>query len=448
VFADFIDNSGGVNASDREVNLKIVLGIAEQKSEIDRDERNRIIDSVSDDVVESILYDNFLQAQIISQEATSSARHIEAYMDLMDRLEREGILDRELEFLPSNEEMAQRSREGLPMASPEIAVLLAYAKRSLTDHILLSALPDDPHFEADLFGYFPSAVVEQFADEIRDFPLRRELIATIVANQILNSQGSTFYSRMRTITGASAAMIVRAYRVARVVTGAQERWADIEALAGEIDPVVSNRMLQDVDDLVSYVARWYLIRRNGRSIDEEIAGAAEDLAALSKGFPLVRSDEWRGPYEAVAAELEALGVPPELAVRHAYQRALRRGPDIVDIAHKFGRDALDIAELYSGASHRFRIGWLERQVRNLPGSTAFDRLAIEAVRDDLQSLRRDVVSRVLEESDGSIDEFIASHDRLKPRLDRWYGWLTRDGIEDVSSAMIATRRLHQLLVGQ
>jgi glutamate dehydrogenase len=448
VFADFIDNSGGVNASDREVNLKIVLGIAEQHGRIDRAERNRIIGSVSDDVVESILYDNFLQAQIISQERRSSDRTTEAYIDLMDRLEREGILNRELEFLPSNEEMVQRSREGKPMASPEIAVLLAYAKRSLTDHILASSLPDDPHFESDLFAYFPPAIVEQFAEEILVFPLRRELIATMVANQVLNSQGSTFYSRMRTVTGASSAMIVRAYRVARAVTGAQQRWADIESLDGQIDPAISNRMMQDVDDLVSYVARWYLVHPNGRSIDEEIDGAAEDLAALSDGFPLVPSDEWREPYEAVAAELEAAGVPSELAVRHAYQRALRRGPDIVDIGHAFDRDALDVAELYSDASHRFRIGWLERQVRRLPGTSAFDRLAIEAVRDDLQSLRRDVVSRILEETDGSIDEFIATHDRLKPRLDRWYRWLTRDGIEDVSSAMIATRRLHQLLVGQ
>jgi len=448
VFADFIDNVGGVHASDREVNLKILMGIAGSRGKIDRAGRDNMIESVSEDVVESILYDNFLLAQIISQEATTSHRRIEAYMDLMDRLEREGILDREIEFLPSSEELAQRSREGKPMASPEIAVLLAYAKRSLTDLIEQSMLPDDPHFESDLLGYFPPAVSERFADEIMVHPLRRELISTIVANQVLNSQGSTFYSRMRTVTGASAAMIVRAYRVARAVTAATDRWADIEALAGKVNPAVANRMMQDVDDLVSYVARWYLIRPNGRSIDEEIQLAAQDFRALSDGFPSMPSSEWRRPYEATASELEAAGVPSELAVRHAYQRALRRGPDIVDIAHRFDRDVLDIAELYSDASHVFRIGWLERQVTRLPGATAFDRLAIEAVRDDLQGLRRDVVSRVLEDSNGSIDAFILSSDRLEPRIDRWHAWLTRDGVEDVSSALIATRRLHQLLVGR
>jgi glutamate dehydrogenase len=205
--------------------------------------------------------------------------------------------------------------------------------------------------------------------------------------------------------------------------------------------------MQDVDDLVSYVARWYLIRPNGRSIDVEIESAVDDFAALSDGFATTPSQEWRKPYEAVAAELEAVGIPHDLAARHAYQRALRRGPDIVDVAHVYDRDVLDIATLYSDASHTFRIGWLERQVRRLPGTTSFDRLAIEAVRDDLQGLRREVVCRVLEESDGSIAAFIESNERLKPRLDRWYAWLTRDGVEDVSGAMIATRRLHQLLVG-
>jgi glutamate dehydrogenase len=437
-----------VHASDREVNLKILMGIAVAKGRIDRSERDRIIASVSDDVVDSIVYDNFLQAQIISQECRSSHRMIEAYVDLLDRLEREGILDRELEFLPSSEDMAQRSREGKPMAGPEIAVLLAYAKRSLTEHILPSDLPGDPHFESDLLGYFPASIAERFPDEIQAHPLRRELISTIVANQVLNSEGSTFYSRMRTVTGASAAMIVHAYRVARAVTAAQERWADVEALASQLDPAVANRMMQDVDDLVFYVARWYLIRPNGRSIDEEIERAADDFAALSDGFPSVPPVAWHEPYEAVISELEAAGVPHDLAVRHAYQRALRRGPDIVEIARRFECDVLDVASLYSEASHVFRIGWLERQVRRLPGATAFDRLAIEAVRDDLQGLRRDVVSRVLEESDGSIDGFILSSERLEPRIDRWYAWLTRDGIEDVSAAMIATRRLHQLLVGK
>jgi glutamate dehydrogenase len=447
VFTDFIDNSGGVHASDREVNLKILLGMAESSGKIDRPERDRLIESVSGDVVDAILYDNFLQAQIISQRSATSARFIEAYSDLMDRLERDGILNREIEFLPSSEEMQQRAREAAGMARPELAVLLAYAKRSLTDLLLASALPDDPHFEADLFGYFPPAIVEQFPDEIRQHPLRRELISTILANQVLNSQGSTYYSRMRTLTGASAAAIVRAYRIARLVTDAQQRWADIEGLNGYVDAATARAMLKDVDGLVTRVSRWYLNNPSGLTIDEVVARDRDDFATLSNDLAKIRSDSWRAPYEAVIAEFVAKGVPAELASRHAYQRALRRGPDIVSLAHDSNRPVAEMAALYTKSSNVLRIGWLERQIRLLPGSTTFDRLAIESLTDDLLELRHDIVAAVLEEADGSIDGYLEIHDRAMPRLERWYLWLAREGILDVAAGVIAVRRLRQLLLG-
>ena len=446
VFADFVDNSGGVHASDREVNIKILLRMAEEAGEITRAERDEIIESVSGDVVEAILYDNFLQAQIISQEQATSPRMVEAYSDLMDRLEREGLLDRDIEFLPHLEEMAQRGREGRGMARPEIAVLLSYAKMSLTEHLRVSDLPDDPHFVEDLLAYFPPSIVERFRHHIVAHPLRRELISTIVANQVLNSQGSTYYSRLRTVSGASAAMIVRAYRMARAVTHAADRWHDVEALATDIPPETSRLMLQDIDRLVAIVSRWYLRNPTGRTIDEEIEATAGDFARLAEEFPSLGLPEWRATYDRVAAELVDQGVPEDLAIRHAYQRALRRGPDIVDLAHRFDRDILTVAEISAQVSQQFRIGWLERQIRLLPGTTAFDRLAIEALRDDLQQLRRDVVTSVLEGSDGSFDRFIETHDRVGPRVERWYRWLSRDGILDVSGGMVASRRLRQILL--
>ncbi len=446
VFADFIDNSGGVNASDREVNLKILLNMAEEAGEITREERDRIIEEVSDEIVDKILYDNFLQAQIIAQEAASSSWLIESYSDLMDRLEREGLLDREIEFLPGPEDMAQRSREGMGMTRPELAVLLSYAKMSLTEHLRVSRLPDDPHLVDDLLGYFPEPIVARFRHHILEHPLRRELISTIVANQVLNSQGSTFYSRMRSLTGASAAMIVRAYRIARTVTNASERWSAVEELGSDIGPETTREMLYDIDRLVTLVSRWYLIRPSERSIDEEIDIAADDFSVLASGIADIDDPEWHMPYERAARDLVDKGVPAELATRHAYQRALRRGPDIVDLAHIFGRDVLDVAALYNRASSRLYIGWLERQIRAIPIASAFDRLAVESLREDLQWLRRDVVSNILEECDGSIDAFLAAHERTEPRISRWHRWISRDGIEDVSTGLIAARRLRHILI--
>ena len=439
MFADFIDNSGGVHASDREVNLKILLRMAEEHGDIDRAERDEIIESVSDDVVKSILYDNFLQAQILSQEAETSALSIESYSDLMDRLEREGLLDRTIEFLPGVEDMAQRAREGIGMARPEIAVLLSYAKMSLTD---------DPHFVTDLLRYFPPSISERFEPYILQHPLRRELISTIVANQVLNSQGSTYYSRMRSLSGASAATIVRAYRIARNVTSAYKRWDDIESLGSSITPETTRLMLRDVDRLVTLVARWYLMRPSERSIDEEISIATSDFDQLSKELPHLDLPGWHTPYERVADELVAQGVPQDLATRHAYQRALRRAPDIIELSQENNKDILEVAKLYNEASHSLYIGWLERQIRLLPGATAFERLAIESLREDLLTLRRDVASAILSTANGSINTYLEQRDRLPSRIERWHQWIVRDGVNDVSAGLIASRRLRQLLLDE
>jgi glutamate dehydrogenase len=449
VFADFIDNSGGVHASDREVNLKILLGIAQRTGTITRDERDEIIESVSDDVVAAILYDNFLQAQILSQEAAASSYKIEQYGDLMDRLERADLLDREIEFLPSVEEMLQRGREGAGMTRPEIAVLLAYSKRHLTDLLVNSDLPDDPHFETDLMQYFPPTAAERFSQEIRQHPLRRELISTIVANQALNALGSTFYARMRTLTGEPAARIVRAFRAARGITSATQRWRAVEELAAVLKPDVYRELMRDIDRLVSVVTRWYLNRPvTPSTIDEEIALSKGHFDALVTGMPTLGTPEWRASYEAVAQSMVTQGVPEDVANRHAFQRALRRAPDIIDLALKHGRNAIEVAEIYTTVSEEFRIDWLERQIRDLPATTTFERLASESLRDDLQQMRRDVVAMILEESEGSLDTHYERFPRMIPRRDRLFSWLERDGVPDVSSGLVAVRRLTQIAQGR
>lgn len=449
IFADFIDNVGGVHASDREVNLKILLGISERAGTITRDERDTIIESVSDDVVAAILYDNFLQAQILSQEAAASSYKIEQYGDLMDRLERAELLDREIEFLPSAEEMLQRGREGAGMTRPELAVLLAYSKRQLTDLLVESDLPDDPHFEADLMAYFPAAVSERFGDEIRQHPLRRELISTIVANQVLNALGSTFYARMRTLTGEPAARIVRAFRAARAITSAPDRWRAVEELAAVLEPDVYRELMRDTDRLVSVVTRWYLNRpATPSTIDDEIALSKEHFDALVVGMPRLGTPEWRASYDAAADSMMARGVPEDVAKRHAYQRALRRAPDIIDLALQHGRDAIDVAEIYTRVSEEFRVDWLERQIRDLPGATTFERLAAESLRDDLQQMRRHVVAMILDESEGSLDTHYERFPRMVPRRERLFSWLERDGVADVSSGLVAVRRLAQIAQGR
>ena len=164
-------------------------------------------------------------------------------------------------------------------------------------------------------------------------------------------------------------------------------------------------------------------------------------------MPNLDPPEWREPAEASAAHMVENGVPPEIAKRHGFQRSLRRGPDIIELAHEHSRDVLAVAAIYTRVSYEFKVDWLERQIRNLPGLTTFERLAGESLRDDLQQMRRQIVAMVLEETEGSLDAHYARFPRLQPRRSRLFHWLERDGVEDISAGMVAVRRLTQIALG-
>ena len=278
---DFVDNSGGVDCSDREVNLKILLRLARERGELDEDARLRLIAHVASDVTQRVIYDNFLQAQILSQEVHEAKARLEAYEDLMVMLETDGGLDRALEHLPTSEEMAERTRKGLGLSRPELAVLLAYTKRQLRDALLASELPDWKGFGSDLLHYFPDWVVEQYGHVIPEHQLRREIIATAVANQVVNSQGITFVNRLMTQSGADAADVVRAYRIARELTAAEDRWRAVEDLDGKIDAALRSELLRGVDSLVEDIARWHLGRTLPGTMRAVINQAREPFGKLA-----------------------------------------------------------------------------------------------------------------------------------------------------------------------
>ena len=237
--------------------------------------------------------------------------------------------------------------------------------------------------------------------------------------------------------------------MAREITGAAERWAGIEGLVGVIAPEIGHEMLRDVDRLVSTVTRWYLNRPvTPTTIDEEIDLSRGDFASLSEGMSGLDPAGWREPAEASASHMVANGVPEDIAKRHGFQHSLRRGPDIIELAHQHSRDVMEVAAIYTRVSYEFKVDWLERQIRNLPGTTTFERLAAESLRDDLQQMRRHVVAMVLEETEGSLDAHYARFPRLVPRRDRLFHWLDRDGVEDISAGMVAVRRLRQIALGR
>jgi glutamate dehydrogenase len=447
---DFIDNSAGVDTSDHEVNIKILLGLAVQRDELTMDQRNELLQSCAQDVVAHVLYDNYLQAQILSQEMEVSVQRTENYEDLMQQLELEGELERDVEFLPTSDEMMERRAAGRGMVRPELAVLLAYAKRSIAAALLGSDLPDSPYLFADLRDYFPAAVVERFGHLLEDHPLRRDLIATIAANDVVNAQGITFVSRMVSETGASPSDVVRAFRIARDVSGAVERWADIEALDGTIDPVIQNELLGGVDWLVETTSRWYLVRAAGQRLAEAVDEARDSFAELSDVIDQIGSDAWREEHEHLARRLVAEGVPAPIARRHAFQAELVHAPDIIAVAHSSGRSVLEVARGFFLLGERLEIDWLEQQLEAMPLGSRWQRWAQQSMEDDLLNIRRQLAETALAEFgplpvDEAVEKFLESRDGAFGRLQRFMRGLAVDGVNDIAPLTVALRQIRALV---
>jgi glutamate dehydrogenase len=446
---DFIDNSAGVDTSDHEVNLKILLGLAITRGQLTVDDRNALLAEIEEDVVRHVLYDNFLQAQILSQEAVLSAHHMEAYEDLMLSLESQDVLDRELEALPNAEEMAERRRSNRGMTRPELAVLLANAKQSLTNALLASSLPDSAYLETDLRGYFPPQVVERFGSLLNEHPLRRELIAMLVANDVVNSQGITFVSRLVTETGAEAADVTRAYRIARDVTGAVERWEEIEALVGSLEPALLDDLMAGVDRLVEATARWYLQHAPGQ-LGRAIEAHAGPFRTFGEAVTTVAPAGWRQERERAAWALMDRGVPEGVARGHVAQPFLVHGPNVAEVAKVTGRSIADVTSAFFLVGEAAYLDWLEARLSEVSATTRWHRWALQALEDDLRLLRRQVVEHVLAQGGGglpvdqAVAAFLAERSEVVTRLGRFMRGIALEEASDLAALTVAVRQVRSL----
>jgi glutamate dehydrogenase len=450
VYGDFIDNSGGVDCSDHEVNLKILLGLAEQRGELTRPERDELLRAVCDDVVAHVLYDSFLQAQILAEEVAVSRGRLFAYEDLMTALEADGLLDRGLEALPTAEELGERRRAERGLERPELAVLLAYAKRWLARSLLASDFCDDPWLERDLCGYFPAAVVERFGHLLTEHPLRRELVATLAANQVVNALGPTFVSQLAAERGAEPAEVVRAFRVARDVTGARQRWDAIECLPREVEHATSIELMQGVDRLVEAATRWYLVHAPPEDLEDAIARAEAPFARLVAVLPDIGSEPWRARRREAAETLVARGVPGEVAWAHALAPELQQAPDIIAIAEATDRPVESVGAAVHDLAMRLEVVWLLAALDRLPQPTRTARWATQAVREDCASALADLARAALAGVDATVsaeaalDAHLAARAPLVRRLAQVTQSLAVEGGGDLAGLMLAVRALRAL----
>ena len=344
----------------------------------------------------------------------------------------------------------ERTRAGRRMARPELAVLLAYAKQHLTDELVASDLPDATFFERLLMNYFPQPIVGRFGSLIPEHPLRRELAATIIANEMLNSQGVTFVSRLEVETGASAPEIVGAYRTARGVAGASARWRDVEDLAGAIDADVVNELLMGVDDLVEDLTRWFIAHPSTEAIQERIDRYEAGFEELAAGIGSMGPKRWQNRLERTAARMTRRGVPAAIANGHAYQAELVHAADIIDVASVRELPLVEVGQLFFRVGSVFHIDWLERQLEDLAVDTRWQRWAIIGLERELMALRRLIVERILRgatdvEPGAAFAAFVSASEGEIARMNRLMKALRRDGVSDSAAIVVAIRQLEQLV---
>jgi glutamate dehydrogenase len=451
---DAIDNSAGVDTSDHEVNIKIVLDQIVRDQELTRFERDEFLAAMTDEVADLVLLDNIEQNRALGIACVRAPTMLPAHRRLIQHLERRGELDRELEFLPTDRILDERAEEGRGLTSPELCVLLAYVKNGLSAHLLEIDLPEQPWFTRMLQQYFPSDLVRRYGERLQRHPLRKEIVVTSIVNEMVNRSGITFAFRAAELTGASAADVTAAYIVAREVFDHPSYWQAVQLLPATVPPTARTALHVEGRRLLDRAARWLLrSHRAGVDIAGDIERYGPCVQQLTPSLPsLIRGVE-RERLFARATALTGLGAPSDIALRAAALLDAFSFLDIADIAEERTELARAVAELYFTLSERFGIDNLLTRITELPQADRWQDAARSALRDDLYSALADLTRTVLAEgSEGAsrdpallIDAWAKDNVEAVARLEATLADLAETSAWDIGALSVALRVLRTLV---
>ncbi|KOG31845.1 NAD-glutamate dehydrogenase [Streptomyces resistomycificus] len=399
---DAIDNSAGVDTSDHEVNIKILLNGLVADGDMTVKQRNKLLAEMTDEVGHLVLRNNYAQNTAIANALAQSKDMLHAQQRYMRHLVREGRLDRALEFLPTDRQIRERLNTGQGLTSPETAVLLAYTKITVAEELLHTSLPDDPYLRGLLHTYFPAALRERFPERIEGHPLRREITTTVLVNDTVNTGGTTYLHRLREETGASLEEIVRAQTAARAIFRSGVVWDGVEALDNLVEAGVQTRIRLHSRRLVERGTRWLLNNRPqplqlAETVDffgERVEQVWSQLPKLLRGADL----EW---YQKIYDELTGVGVPDEVATRVAGFSSAFPTLDIVSVADRTGKDPMDVAEVYYDLADRLHITQLMDRIIELPRADRWQSMARASIREDLYAAHASLTADVLAVGNGT-----------------------------------------------
>ncbi|MCO5155262.1 MAG: NAD-glutamate dehydrogenase [Aquamicrobium sp.] len=394
--SDAIDNSGGVNSSDLEVNIKIALAAAMRAGRLTRPARNRLLAEMTDEVAALVLANNYEQTLALSLARRRGLADLAHQERFMQALEGRGLLDRAVEALPGSAAVAERQARGEPLTRPELGVLLAYAKLTLFDDIVAAPLTDDPYFEADLFAYFPAKMAKKYAAEIRGHRLRREIVATQLANDAVNRGGPSFIARMQDLTGHSAAEAVAAYAVVRDGFDLPALYGEIDALDTRIDGDIQLELYQSVGRLVHAATAWLLKNDDGTApLGRRIAALREARKALEGRLEPMLYAFVSGRLEERTHELFKAGAPEALARKVSFLWVTESIPDMMRIAAETGGDLVKAARAFFAVSDAFRVARINEAARAISTADYYDGLALARALETIGAARRGIAVAAL-----------------------------------------------------
>jgi len=446
---DAIDNSAGVHCSDREVNIKIPLNRLMAEGQLTRDQRDPLLAAMTDDVARLVLRDNYVQSACISLIEREAATRLDEHAGLIRTLERDGLLNRAIEYLPDEETLKERRSEGRGLTRPELAVLVAYSKVSLNDAALQSDMPDDPFFERDLLANFPPLLVERYREALLQHRLKREIIATILSNAVVNRMGIAFAHRMAADHGVARADVLKAYATAHEILGGDAYWRGIESLDNRVAAALQYRLMQRATGLLKHATGWLVSSgAAARSVGSLVAHYREPVAAFEAALPDVLSPAYRDEWDRSFAAIRADGVDEPLARMLANTLVLGCAFDIVDLAQGAQAPLDRAAAVYFAVGERLRMPWLHAAILALKVGDQWQALARNNLRDDAYRIHRRITARVLlqpgDSAEARVDAWAAAHEReVRFALNRMAELQTSGGA-DFQALAVAVREVRKL----
>jgi glutamate dehydrogenase len=452
VNTDFIDNSAGVDTSDHEVNIKILLDRVVADGDLTEKQRNKVLADMTDEVAALVLRDNYEQNLALANAESNAAPLLHVHETWMKKLEADGVLNRELEDLPTRRQVARRIERGQGLTTPELSVLMAWTKIVLAEELIASDLPDDPYLDLDLRAYFPTLVREGFADQVADHPLRREIIVTQVVNDLVNGAGMTFWPRLAGETGATAAELTRANFVAREIFGSLPMRDELATYDNELDAAVQTQMRVEMRTLVERGSRWLVTNRrpplDSRAEVERFAGPVQE--SMTRLPDLMVGAELEA-YEDRRARLVADHVPDDLAARVAVLPTSYMLLNVVEISEREGLEIDDVARVWFALGERLGLPGLVQQILTLPRADQWQTMARAALRDDLHSVHAQLTSQVLAATSADDDasaRIAVWEDRnavVVERASATLAQLCQDGDADLARMSVGLRVVRSLL---